>query len=102
MTTPEPFIYDKTVNFIEDTAGLVIQHSQEIPDDFISDLKRNKIDTMHTPAGDLYRVASVPVNLAEEWKRDEGFDVWKEPARAIIARLKKHDMDAFITTNKRI
>lgn len=100
-------LHDKLVSFDEDhsdsSAGpsLIIKHEQHIPDEFISSLKRDKIDTLHTPAGDFYRVASVPTALVEQWKR-EGFDIYEATAQEIIARLRKQDMDAFITTNKRI
>jgi hypothetical protein len=95
-------LIDKTETFIEDPSeGLIVKHSQYMPDDFISDLKRDKIDTLHTPAGDFHKVATIPVWLVEQWKR-EGFDIMRESARDTIARLKKHDMDALVTTSKRI
>jgi hypothetical protein len=102
----EPFIHDKLVSFDEDHHNgkqdtLVIKHEQYVPDDHIAALKRDKIDTLHTPTGDFYRVASIPVSLVELWKT-QGFDIHTEPAQAILARLRKHDLDAFITTRKRI
>lgn len=98
-----PTVLDKLVSFDEDHANnsLLIKHEQEIPDEHISNLKRDKIDTLHTPTGDFFRVASVPVSIVEAWMR-EGFDISKEPIQATLARLRKLDMDAFITTNKRI
>lgn len=100
-------LHDKLVSFDEDHSDsaegtkLVVTHSQHIPDEHISALKRDKIDSLHTPAGDFYRVASIPVALVEQWMR-EGFDIHKEPITATLARLRKQDLDVFITTNKRI
>lgn len=98
-----PTVLDKLVSFDEDHANqsLVVKHEQEIPDDHIAALKRDKIDTLHTPTGDFYRVASIPVSIVEQWLR-EGFDIHQESIQATLARLRKHDLDAFIVTNKRI
>jgi hypothetical protein len=82
---------------------LVIKREQDIPDDYISDLKRDKIDTLHTPTGDFFRVASIPVEVIQKWAR-EGF-IFEEHLHnlpAIMNRLRAESLDAFITTNKRI
>ena len=47
------------------------------------------------------RVASIPAVVYDQWKR-EGFDALKEPPKAILKRLKQQNLDAFITTNKRV
>jgi hypothetical protein len=96
-------LIDKTVSFDEDTTDnkLIIHHSHDLPDDYISALKRDKIDTLHTHAGDFFRIATIPTGIVEAWQR-EGFDIHKESASAIINKIKKHDMDAFITTTKSI
>jgi hypothetical protein len=96
----EPKVIDKLVSFDEDTDGsLVIKHEQYIPDDYISQLMRDKIDADHAPMGDMVKACSVPVVLVEQWKR-EGFDIMVEPIRDVIARLKKAQLDAFIASNK--
>jgi hypothetical protein len=103
----QPQVIDKLVSFDEDysdsTAGtrLVIKHTQEIPDEHIAALKRDKIDTLHTPTGDFYRVASIPVSVVE-YLQSIGFDISQEPIQATLKMLRKLQMDAFITTNKRI
>lgn len=98
-----PYIYDANVAFDEDTSdnGLIIRNQQHIPDEHIAQLKRDKIDTMHTPTGDFYRVASIPVSVHEQWLR-EGYDCTREPIRSTLKRLRAQHLDAFITTNKRI
>jgi hypothetical protein len=95
-------VIEKLVGFEQDTNGsLVMRESQFIPDEYLSALKRDKVDTLHTPMGDFYQVAEIPTKLVDLWKR-QGFDVMREPIRDILARLRKHDLDVFITTNKRI
>lgn len=109
----EPQVIDSLVSFAEDhsdsAAGpqLVIKHTQDIPDDHIAALKREKIDTLHAPAGDLMRVASIPIEVLQKWDR-EGFHFEQEIAGGtkgvlrVLNRLRAESLDAFITTNKRI
>lgn len=80
---------------------LAIKRSQEIPDEFLSSLREEKLDSTRAPAGDWHKVASIPVALYEQWKA-QGFDVHKMPARETLKRLRAEQLDAFITTNKRI
>jgi hypothetical protein len=109
----EPQVLDSLTSFDEDhsdsAAGpkLVIKREQDIPDDHISELKRDKIDTLHRPTGDFYRVASIPVAIVEKWAR-EGFHLESELSSGtaglsrVLNRLRSESLDAFITTNKRI
>lgn len=104
MSTIE--FFDKTLTFDEDHHSgkqdtLIIGHHQNIPDEFVSALKREKIDTLHTPEGEFMKVCSIPVVIVEKWQR-EGFDLYKENIKAILQRLQKEDFDAFITTRKRV
>lgn len=99
-------LIDKMVTFEDDVgvgsnAGLVIKHTQEIPQSYIDELQIAKAETLHTPMGDLHRVASIPTAWVDEWLL-EGFDVMKESVEAIIKRLKQKELDKFITTTKRI
>jgi hypothetical protein len=94
-------LHDQMISFDEDHHGgkqdtLVIGRSQYIPDDYIADLLRAKIDATHDRIGELMRVATVPVVFVEKWKR-EGFDIYKESAAAIVSRLKREGLDAFCT-----
>lgn len=93
-------VSDVTARLIGSVSDLAIQRSQYIPDDFMDDLKEAK-HLSSERAGAFHRVCSVPVAWVEKW-RHEGFDIYKESAKAIIDRLKKEQLDHFITTNKRI
>lgn len=113
MSEVKPELLDELVEFQEDytdpTLGtqLVIKRSQDIPDDHISKLKADKIDTLHEPMGDFYRVASIPVSVIHRWDR-EGFRIEEVLAegtqglRRVLARLKAETLDAFITTRKQV
>src|SRR5262245_43883626 len=95
-------IIEKLVGFEEDIGGgLIIRETQLLPDDYISELKQRKIDTLHTPMGDFLEVCEIPTGIADKWHR-QGFDVMREPIREIIKRLQQEHLDAFITTSKRV
>jgi hypothetical protein len=100
-------LIDASVDFDEDHHGgkydtLIIKHAQEIPDEYVSALKRQKIDTAHERLGDFWKVGEVPVVLVEKWLREDGYDVYRAPVRETLARLRKEQLDAFILTNKRV
>jgi hypothetical protein len=92
--------HEKLVSF-ENAPGekLVIKSEQYIPDEFISALRREREDSLHTPAGEFHRVASIPTAWVDKWYR-EGFDITKEPIQETLKRLRKEQIDAFITSNK--
>jgi hypothetical protein len=80
---------EKLVSFETAPGGdLVIKHEQYIPDEFISDLRREREDSLSTPAGEFHRVLSIPTALADA------------PIGEIKKRLQKAQLDAFITSNK--
>jgi hypothetical protein len=41
------------------------------------------------------------VAVHEQWLK-EGFDLMQEPAHKIVARLKQQNLDAFVTTKKKV
>jgi hypothetical protein len=102
----QPQVIDGRVSFDEDHTDpdgtkLVIKRSQNIPDEHISALKRDKIDTDHDRIGDFVRVASIPVEIVAKWER-EGFKLEEHNIHQILNRLKAEHLDAFITTRKSI
>lgn len=100
----EPKVLDTLVSFDEDrtTNELIIKREQHIPDDWMSDIAKQKIDSKHTPTGDFYQVASVPVEVVDELMRRYGFDFMNAPARECLKMLDRYAFDNFITTTKRI
>lgn len=81
--------------------GLIIKHSQEIPEEYLSALAIQKAESISTPMGELHQVCSIPTAWVDEWKL-EGFDVMVEPIQEILKRLRQKHLDKFITTNRRI
>lgn len=100
----EPKVLDSLVAFDEDrsTGDLIITRTQDIPDNWLSEVARQKVDSKHTPAGDFYQVASVPVEVVDELYRRYGFDFMNAPARECLKMLDRYAFDNFITTSKRI
>lgn len=97
-------LIEATTDFHEDRSApgtLIIDQRQEVPDDFLSDLKKQKIDSDHVREKEFMHVASIPVLIHEKWVK-EGFDCTKEPIRETVKRLHAQGLDAFLVTNKRI
>jgi hypothetical protein len=46
-------------------------------------------------------VASIPVCLVDKWMR-EGYDVYQEPIRKSVAKLKHENLEYFLATAKEI
>lgn len=94
-------LIDPYVEFLDGNSDtpLIIKHTQEIPEDFLTRLKEARLESSSRPMGDFHRFASIPTAVVEKWKR-EGFDVMKESAKKIIQKLQTEDLGAFITTNK--
>jgi hypothetical protein len=100
IETPYTLI-EKTVDFKENCDGLLIKHEQHIPDWFLDSLREERNVSASQRMGDFCRVASVPEVLVDKW-RAEGFDIFRESASAIVARLKAEDNTKFLTTDKRV
>ncbi len=92
---------EKHVAFKDNADGLLIEHTQEIPDEFLESLRIKRDASLSTPEGEFMHVASIPEVLVDEWRR-QGFDILTAPVRDIVARLKKHDLDKFLATAKRV
>lgn len=97
----QPPMHDVVENFHQDGDRVVREISQHIPQQFLSNLKRQREDSMSVKEGELMKVASIPVAVAEKWRR-EGFDIYRESGKAIIKRLHDEGLDGFLATNKRI
>lgn len=85
----------------EHVDGLFMKKEQLIPDDFFEQTRDARFESSNNRMKDYHRFASIPVVVVEQWLR-EGFDVYKEPAKEIIKRLKRENLEAFLTSNKSI
>jgi ABC-type microcin C transport system permease subunit YejB len=100
----EPQVLDTLVSFDEDrtTGDLIIKREQEIDDDWLSEIRKQKVDSANQKAGDFYHVASIPVEVVDELLRRYGFDVMTAPVRETLKMLQRYALDDFILTNKTI
>lgn len=98
-------LIDPIITLKEDDtdAPLVVKREQQIPQSFLDRLKVERDASSNQRMGDYHRVASIPTVVVEKWMR-EGFNIWDKNVKAadIVARLKKENLDAFLTTTKRI
>lgn len=83
-----------------DVDNLLVKREQYIPQEFIDDCRAEYADSITMPDGSLgVHACSIPVLWVEKWKR-EGFDIHVEPVEEIIKRLRKEELDFFITSKK--
>jgi hypothetical protein len=91
---------DIKVDFDENTDGLLITKTQDIPQEYIDYLKAYRADNAGL-AGEYHRAASIPAIVHEKWLA-EGYDCTVEPIRKTLAKLKAEGLDYFITTDKQL
>lgn len=92
---------EKQVAFSDNADGLLITHTQEIPDEFLTDLHIRRTCSISTPEGEFMHVARIPEVVVDEWHR-QGFDIYTASAQEIVARLKQNDLQKFLATEKRV
>lgn len=90
-------------DWLEDTDGLVLKQSQDISQSFLDGIKETRNVSTDKREGDYMSVAQIPVVVVEKWMR-EGFDIMGPgiTASEIVKRLKAENLDAFLTTDKRV
>lgn len=100
----EPQLLDTLVSFDEDRVSgeLIIKREQHLPDEWLSDLRKMKVDSVNQRSGDMLHVASIPVEVCDELMRAYGFDVMTADVSETLKMLNRYALDVFIVTNKRI
>jgi hypothetical protein len=100
----EPRVLDTLVSFDEDrsTGQLIIKREQEIDDAWLSEIRKQKVDSVNRKSGEMMHVASIPVEVVDELYRLYGFDVMTAPVAETLKMLQRYSLDAFILTNKSI
>jgi hypothetical protein len=96
----KPVLEDFNWSIGEHVDGLFMKKDQYISDDFITRNADARFESK-ARAGEFHHVASIPVVVVEKWLK-EGFDIYKEPLKAIIKRLKQENLEAFLTSNQSI
>lgn len=90
-------------NYGADAEGVFQKHTQQISSSFLDSLAEQRHANDNKREGDFMSVASIPVVVVEKWMR-EGFDIMngEHSAAEIVKRLKAENLEAFLTTNKRV
>jgi len=95
-------LIDAETTFGENVEGLYLAHKQAITDEFMDELKSERMAkaALERP-GSMNRVARVPTFVWELWMR-QGRDPYHATARQIVNWLERDDLQAFISTPKRV
>ena len=77
--------------------------TQDIPDEFLTDLRDSRFASRNERMGNFHKVASLPVAVVEKWIA-EGFNVFDKNVTVpeILKRLSAESLTDFIATNRRI
>ena len=94
-------MFDIGNKFHDTVDGLALRKQQVISPEYLDGLQAARDASLEPLTGELHRVCSVPVLLVEKWLK-EGFNVYQEPAKAILKKLRDEQLDGFITTKRRI
>jgi len=92
-------LIDSDYRFEENSDGLVLERFQAIPDQFLQNLRNERAANKNTVAGEMHRVASIPVAVVDKWK-SEGRDFDNAKISEILTWLRAENLDAFITSDK--
>lgn len=79
---------------------LGVRFSQEITDEFVQDIQ-DRFTGATDPTGNFLFVGAVPAAIADRWMR-EGYNIFEEPVRNTLARLKAENFGKFVATSKRV
>ena len=47
----------------------------------------------------MLKVGSIPLELVEKWRVEEGFDIWKAPTSEVLKRLRMAEYEKLRTTD---
>jgi len=93
-------LIDTHVALLESGGDLGVEYSQEITDEFVQDIQ-DRFTTTGDKTGNFLFVGAVPAAVADRWMR-EGYNVFQEPIRKTLARLKAENFGKFVGTSKQI
>lgn len=92
-------LLDLTPALDADADNLLVRKEQEITDEFLANLRDQRLESANARMGENVRIATIPVIVIEKWLR-EGFDVNKASAREVIRKLKADGLEGFLATTK--
>ena len=97
----QPFYDVDTTVAALDADRLVISRVQDIPDEFMESLKSERLAMAAVRLGEHHHVASVPAAVFDMWAA-QGLEPYSMTPREIVARLRRDNLEAFITTNRKV
>ncbi len=86
-----------------DVDGVFRKHTQQISNQFLNSIKEQRNSSKSKREGEFMSVAQIPTIVVEQWMR-EGFDIFsgEHTAAEIVKRLKRENLEAFLTTEKSV
>ena len=86
-----------------DVDGVFRKHTQQISNQFLNSIKEQRNSSKSKREGEFMSVAQIPTIVVEKWMR-EGFDIFsgEHSAAEIVKRLKRENLEAFLTTEKSV
>jgi hypothetical protein len=93
-------LIETNVGLLESAGDIGVKYTQEIPDHFIQDIQ-DRFTGANDATGNMLFVGSVPAGVADRWMR-EGYNVFQEPIRKTLAKLKAENFGKFVGTSKSI
>lgn len=85
----------------QDDGSLVILRQQELSDDFLANLRDERLASKNVREREYMKVASIPAAVFDLWQA-QGFDPWNMDAREVVARLRRDNLEAFLATSKEV
>ena len=86
-----------------DVGGVFRKHTQQISQSFLDNVAEQRNRSREQREKEFMSVAQIPTIVVEKWMR-EGFDIFsgEHSAADIVKRLKRENLDAFLTTEKSV
>jgi len=94
-------LLDTNVTLLESAGELGVQFTQDIPDEFVQDIQDRFTHANDAVGGEFLFVGSVPTGVVDRWMR-EGYNIFEEPIRKTLAKLKAENFGRFVATSKSI
>jgi hypothetical protein len=90
-----------SVALSSNTDGHIIETHQDIPDSLLKELADKRLASHNVREREMMHVASIPAALVDRWYR-AGYDVFQEPIKKTVAKLKNESLEYFLATAKDI
>lgn len=97
----EPQLIGVQEDWAAEDGNLVRCYSQDLPNHYWEGLQWARQEDAQRRCPEVWRVGSVPAVFVEKWLKD-GFDIFREDAKAIVRRCRQENLTEFLTTDKRV